>query len=374
MIHIRRVHHSVEKVPTMSHPVVDSVRVEDDGGRGGFTLVELLVVIAIIGVLVGLLLPAVQSARESARKSSCQAKFKQIALGLINYEEVKKGLPPNVHDSLPVNGSSFAAADNVTGLAWSCLVLPFIEGSDIYNRIVQDTNNMTVNWQNTTGGTASVTQTLARTSIKTFECATNENYGRPGNGGWGKNNYAANGGTNHFEYCTVSPSGATAAQIASGAATVTMAAGNRNGVFTPFHKTAAIQFSDVRDGLSKTLMICEKSTTPELASTGASCGGVACNWTGNIWIGGRAIAAADGWRTGVINEDTDNYGGLDVNHLINRSAQNWPSQQGSSPHAGGGMYSALCDGSVVWLSETIDQETYRRLRHRRDMLTVSVPE
>jgi hypothetical protein len=38
------------------------------------------------------------------------------------------------------------------------------------------------------------------------------------------------------------------------------------------------------------------------------------------------------------------------------------------------MFSALCDGSVVWLSEMIDQETYRRLRRRNDGLSVSVPE
>jgi prepilin-type N-terminal cleavage/methylation domain-containing protein len=354
----------------MSHPSSAAVRL---GVRRGFTLVELLVVIAIIGVLVGLLLPAVQSARESARKSSCQNNFKQIALGLINYHEVKKGLPPNVHDNLPVNASSFAAADNITGLAWSCLTLPFIEGQEIWDRIAADTNNLTVNWQNTTSGTGSVTQTLARNSIKAFECPSNERYGQPGNGGFGKSNYAANGGTNHFEHCTVTPTGATAAQIASGAATVNMAAGNRYGMFTPFHKTAAIPFSDVRDGLSKTLLICEFSSTPEIGSMSCS-GTVSCNWTGKIWIGGRAISAADGWRTGVVNEDTDNYGGNDANHLINRSAQNWPQQQGSSPHAGGGMYSALCDGSVVWLSEMIDQETYRRLRRRNDGLSVSVPE
>lgn len=106
--------------------------------RRGFTLVELLVVIAIIGVLIALLLPAVQQAREAARRMQCTNNQKQLGLSLHNYHDI--------HNSLPFicggtgSGNGFGTYNTWSPTSTSAFrlsgfvgLLPFIEQQAIYD-------------------------------------------------------------------------------------------------------------------------------------------------------------------------------------------------------------------------------------------------
>ena len=89
--------------------------------RSGFTLVELLVVIAIVGILVSLLLPAIQFARETARLNQCKNNLKQMGLGVHNYHNLHKSLPPTtLGKHTDFKGTAFVS------------ILPFIEAPSIY--------------------------------------------------------------------------------------------------------------------------------------------------------------------------------------------------------------------------------------------------
>jgi len=101
--------------------------------RSGFTLVELLVVIAIIGILVALLLPAIQAAREAARRTQCTNNLKQVALGLHNYHDTYQVFPPGFVDSNPAYNTAIDVQNNLNGLAWSALILPFVEMAPLHD-------------------------------------------------------------------------------------------------------------------------------------------------------------------------------------------------------------------------------------------------
>jgi len=99
--------------------------------RKAFTLVELLVVIAIIGILVALLLPAVQAAREAARRMSCTNNLKQLALSVHNHHDIHQKFPPacfNVELR-----EQFKGQFNWERLSYIVPLLPFIEQQPLYD-------------------------------------------------------------------------------------------------------------------------------------------------------------------------------------------------------------------------------------------------
>ncbi len=205
----------------------------------GFTLVELLVVIAIIGTLVALLLPAVQSARESARRAQCTNNLKQLGIGMQNHHDAKK--------QLPFGNISCCWA------TWQMQILPYIEQQRLgamYGFLPKDVEN-DINkpkdqWRYDSGPPINNIQ-VTTNRIETLTCPSDE--ARVYFSGVTMHNYVANyGNTNHIGIDHLGP--ANPAWIKY--------------VGSPFsgddplpHRHLEVQFREITDGLSNTLLASE---------------------------------------------------------------------------------------------------------------------
>jgi prepilin-type N-terminal cleavage/methylation domain-containing protein/prepilin-type processing-associated H-X9-DG protein len=101
--------------------------------KRGFTLVELLVVIAIIGILIAMLLPAIQASREAANRNACLNHLAQLGVAVHNYEMAHGVYPPGtIEKQGPIQ--NVAKGDHRN---WIIHLLPYIEETNAYRHIDQ---------------------------------------------------------------------------------------------------------------------------------------------------------------------------------------------------------------------------------------------
>lgn len=365
------------------------------GQRKGFTLVELLVVIAIIGILIALLLPAVQAAREAARRSQCSNNLKQIGLGIQIFHDVHKNFPVGQPD------------DDNNNYAWGSYILPGMEQQAIYDQMIGNgaalvyipggdnlnvhgalrdftigTTNYTVptghpvrncdtynNWSQISlnhGAGPSNLNPPAKNELAVFMCPS-DTLPKRDNNQYGKSNYCCCLGDEDPWVNYFTANGATSwsePRAQSGSAYM------QNGMFrlaqtNDYHYVTS--FSDLRDGSSNVIAVGEVSETPNASMT--QTGRVFPLWAGgnNDWAGQWRISSwarvAGAWA---FLNNTQDCGSNTINSLCPADFSF------GSQHPGGALF-LLGDGSVHFLSETIDAVLYKRLANCRDGNPVQIP-
>jgi prepilin-type N-terminal cleavage/methylation domain-containing protein len=127
--------------------------------RRAFTLIELLVVIAIIAILIALLLPAVQQAREAARRTQCRNNLHQLGLALHNYHDVYTLFP------------SYCMHEWQLNTGYGLAILPFVDEASLYNAWNM---NLPLPWSL---GIQPVNRTVYQKPLAQFLCPSDPNNG-----------------------------------------------------------------------------------------------------------------------------------------------------------------------------------------------------
>ena len=320
--------------------------------KRGFTLVELLVVIAIIGILIGLLLPAVQAAREAARRMQCSNNLKQLGLALHNMHDAQGHFPSLAYQKgYPTDGFHWR-------VGWAPFLFPYFEQSSRFTTVMQipeqgiDCAPYNTNATVTHNG-AEVVNPYAG-NITTLLCPS-EQVNEPVDGALGVISYRINLGDETY----------------NNTASYTKDILNRG--ITSRGDQVTIKMGSIIDGTSNTAAFTESTISPSRAQILSLKGGV-------------AQSSADVYRMPIslVEECRNNRNGSEVGTAYTMSlrgtrigdaygpiynAVHWVLPPNSptcsynhneftfcaaSSYHSGGAQAAMCDGSVRFISDTVN--------------------
>ncbi len=296
--------------------------------RRGFTLVELLVVIAIIGILIALLLPAVQAAREAARRMQCANNLKQIGLALHNYESAHRSFPSGVIWGFGPNGPM--------GPTWVAMLLPYLEQSAVAAQVVS-THGF--------GGGSGPNVPVMGHRPPSFQCPSDLEQPATNNGIYTKGNYAGNNGLGPM-------------QPGADPRCASCPIPRQPGIFMNNSRT---RIADIQDGTSNTVMVAELLQGPPGTDLYGGWQGVLHYWEGPMYQHDRPpnTRIADEIRNRWCGEPRDFAPCIETyNHHLDTKLI----LSARSRHPGG-VQTAFADGSVHFISESIQLETWQNLGH-----------
>jgi prepilin-type N-terminal cleavage/methylation domain-containing protein/prepilin-type processing-associated H-X9-DG protein len=292
--------------------------------RGGFTLIELLVVIAIIAILIGLLLPAVQKVREAAARTKCQNNLKQIGLALHNYHSAYEKFPAGwkvVRDTTPQKNPIPAAGC----WGWGTELLPYIEQQNLYNRLNPTSRTMQAAMQ--------ADPAAFQVPVSTYLCPSNT--------------VAPLNEDRRFRL--LGPPASPATLPIAVAMSNYPGNGGNDGGHGLFDTEKQLNVASITDGTSNTLAVGERATrvVTQLRPNG---GQFAAIWVGTSQLDNDIQRGeSNDWAVALIGYTLyrmpDGY--TNTNGII------WPDCAFSSNHTGGANF-ALCDGSVRFISTSIN--------------------